>query len=143
MPNTPNGLPYPLAADDLRQGASAIQALATALDPLARETGFVDRASLLVSPATGGTLLTRRVGTTVEIVGNVTGSFADTTALVDIMTAIPEDHRPTSLSRLGTAYASGGYVANILVRTNGTVGYFMRSGVTARSSLQFSVIYTV
>jgi hypothetical protein len=32
MPNTPNGLPYPLASDPVTQGAAAIEALARATD---------------------------------------------------------------------------------------------------------------
>jgi hypothetical protein len=35
MPNTPHGLPYPANTDFVKDGAAAIQALATAVDPLA------------------------------------------------------------------------------------------------------------
>lgn len=53
MPTTAGGLPYPAATDDLRDGAAAIQALATALGgtPLV-QTGTVDVAYGATSAAT-------------------------------------------------------------------------------------------
>lgn len=111
------------------------------------DTGWISLAGSLISPATvsGSTLYVRRVGVVCEVVGNVVGSFTDGDATNIIAPGgVPADCRPGSpggeLASTG-AHASSGYLAGGLVRADGSVAYWMRSGQTARNRLQFSITY--
>ena len=144
MGTTPNGLPFPESTDDMRLGAADMQALAEAIDPAMFDTGWVSIASALISPATGGGLEARRLGDTVEIIGNVSGSFVDggITNIVPVG-GIPAQFCPDGgRNRTAVGYGSSGYPICLLVRPDGSLGYWMRQGVSARSSVQFSIAWT-
>jgi hypothetical protein len=60
---TPLGLPYPVPTDPVAQGASAIQALATALDPKVNNTLAVQQSSALLAAYPQGVSLFSLTGT--------------------------------------------------------------------------------
>lgn len=143
MANTPNGLPYPLASDDLRQGAAAIESLATAMDPRALSIDSLDLAGTLVSPVTSGTLFLRVKGKRVELVGNLSGSFAAGAASITASGAIPEAYRPNALRPGAAFFSAGSYLGGAYAGSSGVVGYYVRDVPSARTGMQFSILWTV
>jgi hypothetical protein len=106
---------------------------------LPEDTGWVNLASYLNASFTG-TLWGRRIGSSNEIYGSLSGTVASGTTPVDFITTnpLPAAWRSTS-NRWGTAY-SGGYNLNVVVRADGTMGFGNRTGSSVTTP-QFSISY--
>lgn len=137
---TPAGLPYPDPTDPVAEGASAIRALAEALDPGVADTGWV-----AISLAAGftGSLVYRRKGDIVEVrsgSAGIAGSFpaGNTT----ITTALPATATPVARIPRGSAYLSGSYPGVVSAGTGGDIFITNQSGA-ARTSAAFSIVFFV
>lgn len=105
------------------------------------DTGWTDLTSYLNSAFTGA-VEGRAVGKVTEIRGNIngaTGSIASSGVTTDILDGLPEEFRPTGMTRFGPAWRSG-YTGNVVTRQNGSMGIAQRSG-TDWSGAQFSIIF--
>lgn len=105
-----------------------------------RDTGWQDISSYLLS-GMSGTMIGRRIGNQVQIVGNLTGTFPVGTSVTEIANALPSMWRPARFNVQGGGYQSGTPTVAIM-RPAGTMAVANRIPVAA-SALQFSIVYTI
>lgn len=134
MGNTTNGLPYPENTDPITQGDDAIKALALALDPWARDSGWVN---LTLAVGTG-TAKYRELGKVVYVVVDVTATTVSGTALALVAGGgLPAAARPTVTARSGGYFA--GFPGTVWVGTGGDISALQSSGANrANVSATFS-----
>lgn len=139
MGTTTAGLPYPETTDDLREGAEAIQALAEALD-LQGTVG--EPVSVAMVSGVTGFITATRVGGLIVVDIEATTSFPQGgTVTVSTDDGVPDAMCPTTGTKFGLAYMSGGYAGIAYLGTDGIVRVIQREATTARTQARALVIY--
>lgn len=135
MGNTTNGLPYPEGTDPLAQGAAAIKALATAVDPYVGDTGW---STIQAGTSTTPTIKIRRIGKDVWVfIDGAINNLANA-ASVTYAGIVPAALRPTVGNIRGMISLDHRAGAGVIA-TAGDVVIWNQTGA-ARASVNASLI---
>lgn len=106
------------------------------------DTGPVDFSSALASLGYTGQIIGRRIGSLVQVSGEVFGTIAVGNSSFLAAGAVPAQFRPTDRTQFTVAYMTAGHVGTAFLRVDGSGGYGNQSGAS-RASFQFTNLYFV